>query len=320
MRISIINFSGRVDGNCQSVSELLSHYYTGKSEQVDLFTCTSDRLDRCGDCDYECFKPGKSCPIGDGINAIYDSVAHADLSFFVMPNYCDYPCANYFAYNERGCGYFERDEEKKARYLSAKKKFIVVSNTRSDNFTKAFGYQIKQGEEVDILYLNPNKLIDNGSDANRSKFDNVKKLILAFAKDEWKIERSAMAIVVSNDEVLYTIEDIYGKCVLSLPKGHIEKGESRIDTAIRECQEETGIVLSKDDFVKEGTPYSYRFVDNYTLVKKIIYPVLFRQDHKGAPIYNEKDIKEIGYMKIHTFYNKCDYENVRCMLMDILHT
>ncbi len=319
MRIAIINFSGRVDGNCQGVCDLLSHYYTGKSEQVDVFTCTSEHLERCGDCDYECFKQGGSCPIGDGINAIYDSVAHADLSFFVMPNYCDYPCANYFAFNERGCGYFERSEERLNRYLSARKKFVVISNSRSENFSKAFSYQIKEGEEPDILYLSSKKFNENSLDGNTLKNDSARKLVLSFAKDEWKIERSAMAIVVCKDEVLYTVEDIYGKNVLSLPKGHIEKGESHIDTAIRECREETGIELIKDNFVKEGKPYSYRFVDSHNnLVRKIIYPVLFRQKRKGEPIYSEKDIKEIGYKKIHEFYKECNYENVKRILSELL--
>ena len=56
------------------------------------------------------------------------------------------------------------------------------------------------------------------------------------------IEQSAMAVVLCKGKILAIVEDIYGRKVLSLPKGHNEQGETLLQTAIRECFEETNIV------------------------------------------------------------------------------
>ncbi len=78
---------------------------------------------------------------------------------------------------------------------------------------------------------------------------------------DWKKEESAMAIVFYKDKILATKELIYGKEILSCPKGHIEKNETHIETAIRECFEETNVTLDIKDYVKEETPYSINFID-----------------------------------------------------------
>ena len=54
-----------------------------------------------------------------------------------------------------------------------------------------------------------------------------------------QIEESVMAIVIYHHEILYIKELIYGMPKFSLPKGHIEDGETKIECAIRECYEET---------------------------------------------------------------------------------
>lgn len=50
------------------------------------------------------------------------------------------------------------------------------------------------------------------------------------------------------------------KEILSLHKEHKEDNETIIETAIRECYEETNIIVSKDDLIKELASYSYEFL------------------------------------------------------------
>ena len=64
-------------------------------------------------------------------------------------------------------------------------------------------------------------------------------------------EQSAMALVLFDDKILCTVEEIYGKNVLSLPKGHVEEGETALETAIRECFEETDVILTINDAVEQ---------------------------------------------------------------------
>lgn len=75
----------------------------------------------------------------------------SDMTYFILPNFCGFPCASYFAFNERSVGFFYGDEAVLNRYLDAPKRFIIVSNTESPIFTQAMQQQTAQDPE--ILYL-----------------------------------------------------------------------------------------------------------------------------------------------------------------------
>lgn len=121
-----------------------------------------------------------------------------------------------------------------------------------------------------------------------------------------------MAVVLHEGKILATRELIYGKEVLSLPKGHIEAGESHADTAIRECFEETDIEPQKADIVGELEPYIVRFTDHhFKLVCKAIYPIVFRVGRCGEPRPKEERMVEARFMDIKEFLTVCTYDNVK---------
>lgn len=132
------------------------------------------------------------------------------------------------------------------------------------------------------------------------------------------IEQSAMAVVLCKGKILATVEDIYGRNVLSLPKGHNEQGETLLQTAIRECFEETNIVLTEENMVKALTPYSYQFsTPSNKLVQKTIAPFLFEVESEGQPIAKEKRMISVGWMEISEFLQKCSYDNVKAIVKEI---
>ena len=121
-----------------------------------------------------------------------------------------------------------------------------------------------------------------------------------------------MAVVLSGNSVLAIRELVYGKEVLSLPKGHIETGESHADTAIRECFEETDVELKMADIVGEIEPYTVRFTDHHSRsVCKAIYPVVFRVSRHGDPRPKETRMIDARFMAIEEFLAACSYDNVR---------
>lgn len=133
------------------------------------------------------------------------------------------------------------------------------------------------------------------------------------------VEQSAMAVVLCGNLILTTKELIYGKEILSLPKGHIEGNESNIETAIRECFEEASLELNKNDFVKELKPFSYEFIDhNDKLISKTICPVLFRVNETPKLTPKEKNVLEINWVDIEEFYKITSYDNVRVILKEVL--
>lgn len=132
------------------------------------------------------------------------------------------------------------------------------------------------------------------------------------------IEQSAMAVVLCKGKILAIVEDIYGRKVLSLPKGHNEQGETLLQTAIRECFEETNIVLTEENLVKALTPYSYQFsTPSNKLVQKTIAPFLFEVESEGQPIAKEKRMISAQWMEISEFLQKCSYDNVKAIVKEI---
>ena len=104
-----------------------------------------------------------------------------------------------------------------------------------------------------------------------------------------------------------------------IPKGHIEKGESVLDAAIRECFEETNEVITKDNYVNKLNPFEITFINHYNkLVKKIIYPLIFRVDKIGELAAKEDRIKKVKYLPIGEFLLKCTYDNVKTMIMEAI--
>ncbi len=137
--------------------------------------------------------------------------------------------------------------------------------------------------------------------------------------NETKIELSAMAVVIYNGKILSINEIIYGKETLSLPKGHKEENESIIETAIRECYEETNIVISKEDLVKELSSYSYEFLTpSNKLIRKTIVPFLFEVQTEGNPIPKEERMISVQWMDKDEFIDKCSHENVKLVVKEIL--
>lgn len=137
---------------------------------------------------------------------------------------------------------------------------------------------------------------------------------------DFQIEESAMAIVIVDDQILAIEELIYGRTVLSLPKGHIEGTETHIKTAIRECFEETSVHLSEDDFLYELKPFLYEFVDHHLkLIKKIIYPILLTPPKQGHPFVKEERMLAAYYMPVYQFLEACSYDNVRYIVNDAIN-
>ena len=121
-----------------------------------------------------------------------------------------------------------------------------------------------------------------------------------------------MAVVICDGKVLATVENIYGKNVLSLPKGHVEDGETVLDAAIRECFEETDVVLEIQRFVRELPSYSYGFTTpDGVEIRKTITPVLFVLQTLPTPRAKEKRISKAEFIPIGEFSQSCPYDNVR---------
>ena len=205
--------------------------------------------------------------------------------------YCGNPSSLYFVLNESCQDYFMQNEDK---YENLVKRLFIIGiygdSKKSTDFIPCFEKWFESTRYTNYVLGVEKHNYNLKLKDSILEVDELKTMIEEFINPtKTKIELSAMAVVTCNGKILSTNEMIYGKETVSLPKGHKEENESIIETAIRECYEETNIVITKDDLVKELTSYSYEFLTpSNKLIRKTIVPFLFEVKEEGNPIPKEE--------------------------------
>jgi mutT protein len=308
-----VSFSARKDGN----SDEIARYLAKEDDQIIYFRDLN--VHNCSNCDYECFETScKYC--NDDIYNLLEEMCKFQKVILIIPMYCGNPCSLYFVFNERCQDYFMHNDDK---YENLVKRLFIVG---------LYGDLKKQPYFISCLekWFEGTKYTNHVLGVERHNYnfklkdsvlevEEIKKLISEFINPtKAKIELSAMAVVMCNGKILSTNEMIYGKETLSLPKGHKEENETIIETAIRECYEETNIIVIKDDLVKELTSFSYEFLTpSNKLIRKTIVPFLFEIKEEGNPIPKEERMISVQWMDINEFLEKCTHENVKEIVKEI---
>ena len=124
-----------------------------------------------------------------------------------------------------------------------------------------------------------------------------------------KCEKSCGAIIIYNNQVLMVKQQ---KGFWGFPKGHVEDGETEVETAIREVKEETNVDIVVDE--------NLRFVNHYITDKNVDKTVIFFVAH---PIDNlniiaqEAEIKEIEWVDIDLVEDKLTFDNTKEMWRNV---
>ncbi len=86
-----------------------------------------------------------------------------------------------------------------------------------------------------------------------------------------KNEKSCGAVVFTRDggRIKYVIVETKNGC-FGFPKGHVEKGESEIETAVREILEETGLCVDLKDGFREESFYTFTW-GGEEISKHVVY-------------------------------------------------
>lgn len=96
---SIVSFSARKSGNCADIARLIA------APEDRIIHYASLGAHACANCGYECF--GGTCPYqADDANALYRAMAQAEQIILLVPMYGGNPSSLYFAFCERGQGFF----------------------------------------------------------------------------------------------------------------------------------------------------------------------------------------------------------------------
>ena len=124
---------------------------------------------------------------------------------------------------------------------------------------------------------------------------------------------AAGGVVVKKDEEYFKvllIEDKYGHWIW--PKGHIEEGESKEETALREISEETGL---KDlDILKELGLQQYCFEGGDKKIFKTVHIFLVEVLSEEPIFVQVEEIKEAKWFSPKEALEKIEYEGSKVLL------
>ena len=177
MKRLVINFSGRNNGNCENVAKVIQDMF--QMEEVEIINFNQLNITPCTNCNYECFDNKENCPYyKDDIKELYKKILENDFIYFVIPNYCGYPNANFFIFNERSVCVFSKYRELLDIYLQKSKKFIVISSSNQENFKNILQYQTTMAP--DILFLNSREFNQKSTDGKLMENEEAKNKLIQF--------------------------------------------------------------------------------------------------------------------------------------------
>lgn len=94
----------------------------------------------------------------------------------------------------------------------------------------------------------------------------------------------------------------------SFPKGHVEKGENEVQTALREVREETGLSIELHDGFRQSVEYYPR-----PNVKKQVVYFLGHTENQAFKA-QEEEISEIRWIEINEALSAVTYKNDRNLI------
>ena len=107
-------------------------------------------------------------------------------------------------------------------------------------------------------------------------------------------------VIISNMEGIY-----------SFPKGHIEEGETEIETAIREIKEETNLDVTLLDGFKTISSYTF-MKKGEEILKYVTYFIGYYENQEFKP--QEGEISKIDLMEYEEAMSAFQFDNTRDVL------
>ena len=127
---------------------------------------------------------------------------------------------------------------------------------------------------------------------------------------ELKKEKSCGCVIVQNDKVLLILQQ--NDAYWGFPKGHVENGETEIQTAKREVKEEVGLDVKIDE--------SKRYVTNYIVRDEIDKTSVFyiATATGGELVKQDSEIKEIKWCTFEEALNLITFDNLKEVLRNVM--
>lgn len=123
-------------------------------------------------------------------------------------------------------------------------------------------------------------------------------------------EKSAGCIIIENEKILL-VKQTSGNW--GFPKGHLEKGESETEAAIRETKEETNLDVT---ILDENKRYSIEYDTNKGTHKEAVYFLAKKTSNNITR--QENEITEIKWFNFEEAIETISFENAKELLKKVL--
>ena len=123
-------------------------------------------------------------------------------------------------------------------------------------------------------------------------------------------EKSAGCIIIENEKILL-VKQTSGNW--GFPKGHLEKGESETEAAIRETKEETNLDVT---ILDENKRYSIEYDTNKGTHKEAVYFLAKKTSNNITR--QESEITEIKWFNFEEAIETISFENAKELLKQVL--
>ena len=124
-----------------------------------------------------------------------------------------------------------------------------------------------------------------------------------------KKEKSCGCVIIENNKVLLILQQ--NDAYWGFPKGHVENGETEIETAKREVKEEVGLDVKIDE--------SKRYVTNYIVRNEIDKTSVF---YMATPIggkiqKQDSEVKEVKWCTFEEALTLITFDNLKEVLRNV---
>ncbi len=238
----------------------------------------------------------------------YNSLYYSSLFYDNDTLVCGFLVSDNYANNELKAKF----KNEKPIYINIYINSLYMTSSLIKNIIRTIKiYALKNNYSMGVLVFDNNdEYIANylGEEYNYNEIDDNLSYI-SFPIVKW-VEKSCGCVVVNDDRVLLIRQNDNS---IGFPKGHMEIGETEIETAIRETREETSLDVN----IISTKKYKIKYYVDEIILKEVTYFLAKPVNPNSKIIVQKSELIDVNWFLKDDVGNLLTYEQLRMLWEDI---
>lgn len=238
----------------------------------------------------------------------YNSLYYSSLFYDNDTLVCGFLVSDNYANNELKAKF----KNEKPIYINIYINLLYMTSSLIKNIIRTIKiYALKNNYSMGVLVFDNNdEYIANylGEEYNYNEIDDNLSYT-SFPIVKW-VEKSCGCVVVNDDRVLLIRQNDNS---IGFPKGHMEIGETEIETAIRETREETGLDVN----IISTKKYKIKYYVDEIILKEVTYFLAKPVNPNSKIIVQKSELIDVNWFLKDDVGNFLTYEQLRMLWEDI---